>query len=268
MSKVIPKIIHYCWFGGAPLPEEAKACIDSWRRYCPDYKIMEWNESNFDVMENVYCREAYEARKWAFVSDYARLWAVYEYGGVYMDTDIEVVRSLDPLLAQRVFMGFENDSSIMTALFGMEAKSSVIAAFLSAYKVRHFRLSDDNFDLTTNVEIITRILVRKYGLHLNGKRQNLLREIDVYPMEVFSAKSYQTGWILRDSTTYAIHHFSSSWLDEEEKQKVQIQRAYLHRYIKRIEPFLSKCAGIKAVYELQGCAGMLRRIRDYIKKRL
>ena len=164
---MIPKIIHYCWFGRNPLTEEAKACITSWRRYCPDYKIMEWNESNFDVTKNDYCREAYETKKWAFVSDYARLCVAYEYGGIYMDTDVEVVCPLDSLLNHKAFMGFENDHSVSIGTFGAEKENSVVGDFLSIYCTRHFRQPDGSFDMRTKLRLVTDVLTRQYGMKLN-----------------------------------------------------------------------------------------------------
>ena len=106
---MIPKKIHYCWFGGNPLPESAKKYIETWKKYCPDYEIIEWNEENFDVTQNQYCKEAYEAKKWAFVSDYARFWILYRYGGIYFDTDVEVIRPIDDMVAKGPFMGCERD---------------------------------------------------------------------------------------------------------------------------------------------------------------
>lgn len=103
----IPKKIHYCWFGRNPLTESAKKCIESWKKYCPEYEIIEWNENNFDLTENRYAREAYEQKKWAFVSDYARLKIVYEQGGIYMDVDVELIKPLDELTELDGYMGFE-----------------------------------------------------------------------------------------------------------------------------------------------------------------
>lgn len=265
---MIPTIIHYCWFGGKSLTEKAKACIDSWRRYCPDYEIIEWNESNFDVTQNDYCREAYEAKKWAFVSDYARLWAIYEHGGIYMDTDVEVVRPLDPLLKHKAFMGFEDGTSVSIGTFGADKKNSIIGDCLSAYNTRHFRKVDGSFDMMTNLRLVTDILVRQHGLKLNGKRQCLTGYLEVYPMESFIAKDYRTGWILRDDSTYTVHHYAASWFNEDEKHRIELRRSYLCNYIKRVEPILNKCAGIRMSYELDGYIGVLNRIKDYIKSRL
>ena len=105
---MIPKIIHYCWFGGKPLPKLAKKCIASWKKFCPDYEIKEWNESNFDLNSCTYVKEAYDSKKYAFVSDYARFWILHRYGGVYFDTDVELLKSIDDILADGAFMGVEN----------------------------------------------------------------------------------------------------------------------------------------------------------------
>lgn len=135
---MIPKKIHYCWFGGNPLPESAKKYIGTWKKYCPDYEIIEWNENNFDVTQNQYCKEAYEAKKWAFVSDYARLKVLYDFGGIYMDTDVEVVKPLDDLLQYNWFSGFESEKRIQTGTMGAGFNSTIIKIFLDDYKNRHF----------------------------------------------------------------------------------------------------------------------------------
>lgn len=263
---MIPKIIHYCWFGGNPLTEEAKACIDSWRRYCPGYEIIEWNESNFDVTQNAYCCEAYEAKKWAFVSDYARLFAVHEHGGIYMDTDVEVVRALDSLLECKAFMGFENNESVSVGTFGGEKGNSVISKFFFAYDTRHFLQVDGSFDMTTNLRVVTDILVREYGLRLDGRRQDLMGEVVIYPMEAFIAKDHRTGWILRDESTYAIHHYAASWIDDKQRRREDVYRQYLRTYIRAVQPFLSKYASIRTSYELDGILGVMEKIKKYISQ--
>lgn len=265
---MIPKIIHYCWFGGTPLSEDARACIDSWRRHCPDYEIREWNESNFDVHENTYCREAYEAKKWAFVADYVRLWVVLHYGGIYMDTDVEVVRSMDSLLGHTVFMGFESDHAVSLGTFGAEKGNSLIREFLSAYDMRRFCQPDGGFDMTTNLRIVTPILVHQYGLRLDGKEQSLREGVVVYPTEVFIAKDYYTGWILCDESTFSIHHYAASWLDHEEKQRDSVRRQYLRNYLKKIQPILNRFAVIRMEYAFDGMGGVVKRILTYITKHI
>ena len=123
---MIPKIIHYCWFGGNPLPPLALKCIESWKKYCPDYEIKIWDESNFDININKYATEAYEAKKWAFVSDVARLWVLYNYGGIYMDTDLEVIKPLDEFLYHKAFSGFEDEVNIPTGIIASEKNNNWI----------------------------------------------------------------------------------------------------------------------------------------------
>ena len=154
---MIPKVIHYCWFGGNPLPELAQKCIASWKKYCPDYEIKEWNESNFDLNCCDYVREAYEAKKWAFVSDVARLYAMVHEGGIYMDTDVEVIAPLDSLLQYHAVSGFETEHSIPTGLMACEKGNPMFTEFLNEYKTAHFLLPDSSLDQTTNVVRITNI---------------------------------------------------------------------------------------------------------------
>ena len=141
----IPKIIHYCWFGGNPLSEMEMKCIASWRKNCPDYEIKRWDESNFDIHINQYVQEAYEAKKWAFVSDYARLYLLSEYGGIYMDTDVEIVQNLDRFLVHNAFTGFEDDNHIPTAIMGAEKGHRWIKYLLSYYDGRHFYRDNNSY---------------------------------------------------------------------------------------------------------------------------
>ena len=137
---MIPKVIHYCWFGGKPLPKLAKKCLASWKKFCPDYEIIRWDESNFDVNGCDYSREAYEAKKWAFVSDYARLKVIVDNGGIYMDTDVEVVKPLDEFLSHEAFSGFENPRSITTGIMACEKGFAPFAEMLNEYYTQHFLL--------------------------------------------------------------------------------------------------------------------------------
>ena len=139
---MIPKVIHYCWFGGNPLPELAKKCIESWKKFCPDYQIIEWNESNFDLNINTYVKEAYTAEKWAFVSDVARLYALVNYGGIYMDTDVEVLKPLDDILNFKAVSGFETKERIPTGMMACEKGHPLFEEFLREYNEAHFIKND------------------------------------------------------------------------------------------------------------------------------
>ena len=218
---MIPKIIHYCWFGEAKKSKLAEKCIKSWKKYCPDYKIIEWNESNFDITSNQYVQEAYTSKKWAFVTDYVRLWALYNYGGIYMDTDVEVLRKLDPFLEEKAFSGFETDVLVPTGLMASEKKLPIIKILLDRYSNRQFLSSDGTMDMTTNVEEITNVL-RNYGLQLNGKKQ-IVMDFTLYPKDYFCPKDSMTGDMNITDNTYTIHHFDGSWLSGYSKFKKRIR---------------------------------------------
>lgn len=214
---MIPKVIHYCWFGGSPLPEDVKGYIQSWRKYCPDYEIKEWNETSFDVSANMYCREAYEAKKWAFVSDYARMKILYDEGGIYLDSDVEVCRSLDSFLKYNAFSGFESDDRIQTGTFGACQGAGWIERILKYYDNRHFKLADGTLDMTTNVVLITRITAEEFGVQLDNTYQVFGDNYALFPFDYLCAKNLETGKINRTEHTYTIHHFSGSWLDSGAK---------------------------------------------------
>ncbi|MBM6745004.1 glycosyl transferase [Drancourtella massiliensis] len=217
---MIPKIIHYCWFGGNEKPQLAKRCIESWKRYLPDYKIVEWNETNFDISSNSYCEEAYKAKKWAFVTDYVRLYALFNYGGIYMDTDVEVLKPLDPFLSEEAFSGFETKTSVPTGIMASEKKQPFFGKLLSEYTDKHFFREDGTMDLTTNVTLITNACI-KAGLSLNGKKQTV-EGFTLYPAEYFCPKDVKTHKLKITSQTYTIHHFDGSWLSKKSKFKNRV----------------------------------------------
>ena len=191
----------------------AERCIKSWREHCPDYSIVRWDESNFDVSQNQYCREAYELGKWAFVSDYARLWVLVHEGGIYMDTDVELTKSLDPFLGETAFSGFESVGSVQTGLMASQNGFPLFEKMLSDYEFRSFILPDGTLNTTTNVEYITEMCVRN-GLILNGKKQTVA-DFTLFPQEYFCPKNYISKELEVTPNTYAIHHFDGSWLPEE-----------------------------------------------------
>lgn len=214
----IPKIIHYCWFGGNPLPKKDYICIESWKKYCPDYEIIEWNELNFDLNKNAYMKEAYEAHMWGFVSDYARLDIIFQYGGIYLDTDVELVRNLDDLLEQKAFMAFENETAVSPGLIiAAEPQNFTIKDMMEhIYGNRHFRRIDGTYDTVASPRMVTEYLVGK-GLVCNNKFQNI-DGILIYPKEYFCPKDYLTGQISMTENTYSIHHFNASWQTQRQKQ--------------------------------------------------
>lgn len=209
---MIPRVIHYCWFGRGQKPESALKCIESWKQYLPDYALKEWNEDNFDISSNNYVKQAYQNRKFAFVTDYVRLYALYTEGGIYMDTDVEVIGSFDPFLHHKAFSGFETDGNVPTGMMAAEKGSVWAKELLDGYKDRSFVKEDGSLDTTTNTFVITRYMVDK-GLVLNNKYQDFPDLCTMYPSDYFCPKDHRTGKIRCTKNTVCIHHFAGSWID-------------------------------------------------------
>jgi hypothetical protein len=211
---MIPKTIHYCWFGGNPLPPLALRCIASWEKHLPGYDIKRWDESNFDVNIIPYTREAYRMKKYAFVSDYARFWILYKYGGIYFDTDVEVIKPLDDLLARGGFMGFEEDGREANPGLGFACAPGLgfACALLDKYATLSFINKNGTLNLTT-VVTYTSDLLKEYGI----KNDNTVEYIDgiyIYPRDYFCPKDRFTGKIRITPNTRTIHHFDGSWADK------------------------------------------------------
>ena len=209
---MIPRIIHYCWFGRGEMPELAKNCIASWHRYMPEWEYKLWNEDNFDVNTVPYTKEAYEARKFAFVSDYVRLWALEREGGIYLDTDVEVFKPFDDLLDHKAFAGFEGSKYLPlgTCVMASEPHGDWVAEMLEAYQGRHFLKSDRTPDMTTNVQFIT-AKMHENGFLQNGKEQDY-RDLHVFPVDYFCPRQ-TTGEYIRTENTYCDHLGVGSWTD-------------------------------------------------------
>lgn len=231
---MIPKIIHYCWFGRGPLPELAQKCIASWKKYLPDYEIKEWNEDNFDVNIIPYTAEAYKAKKYAFVSDYARFWILYQYGGIYFDTDVEVIRPIDDIISKGNFMGFETDpkphskadaseASVNPGLgMGVAPGLGIIKKMLDYYEARHFEFIPGGIGQLTIVHITTEVLL-KAGLKL----QQGIQQVDdmwIYPAEYFCPINLKTGRIHVKPNTRTIHHYAGTWQDKHFSFKEWIKK--------------------------------------------
>lgn len=214
---MIPKVIHYIWFGGKPLTPLAERCIASWREFCPDYEIKRWDESNFDVNMNQYCREAYDAKKWAFASDYARLWVLVNEGGIYMDTDVQVLKPLDGFLGEEAFSGFEAEDRLPTGLMASRRQQPFFVKLLHGYDDRHFLRADGTPDLTTNVTAITEVCVAG-GLVLDNTKQTV-EGFTLYPSDYFCPMDWLTREVHLTENSHAIHHFDGSWADGKTKLK-------------------------------------------------
>lgn len=212
---MIPKIIHYCWFGGKPLPKIAEKCIESWKKFLPDYEIKRWDESNFDVNITPYTSEAYSERKYAFVSDYARFWILYNYGGIYFDTDVEVISSLDQVVRSGPFMGVEFRNSSKIAVnpglgFGTEVGMAALKDLLAQYEHRRFINSDGTICYKNIVEITSEYLI-DCGMRNIGDCQQCAG-LTIYPVDYFCPISYETRELRITANTKTIHHFAESWV--------------------------------------------------------
>ncbi len=215
---MIPKIIHYCWFGRNPLPESAQKCIASWRKFLPDYEIKEWNEDNFDVNIIPYTQQAYEAKKYAFVSDYARFWILYHYGGLYFDTDVEVIKPFDDIVERGPFMGIEvpakNNGAPKVAPglgLGAEPRMSFYEEALETYSRLSFVSEDGSLNQKTIVEYNTELLL-KNGMKPSNDLQQVAG-IWIYPVDYFNPLDDLTGKLKRTENTRSIHWYSKTWLE-------------------------------------------------------
>ena len=200
---MIPKIIHYIWVGGKEKPADIKRCMDTWKKHLEGYKVIEWNESNFDIEQHPFVKAAYEAKKWAYVSDYIRAYAIYNYGGIYLDTDILLLDNFDDFLNNRAFVGFENPNYPFTAAFGAEKGHPLVKDMLDYYD----ELDTYHFDFKNNNTIsVSDILINKYGCKVGNMYQILKEGIAVYPDTILCNPSEKS---------VSIHVFTGTWLDEK-----------------------------------------------------
>ena len=223
----IPKKIHYCWFGRNPKPELALKCISSWKKYCPDYEIIEWNEDNFDISAcPLYVRQAYEMKKWPFVTDYVRLKVVYDHGGIYMDTDVELRKSLDSLLGYHAYFGFEDGKHIATGLgFGAVKGAEILEELIQDYQEIPFVLPNGTLDRTPCPLRNTEVFLR-WGLKQNDSRQTLKDGVLILPTIYLCPINYETQLMKRSRKTVSIHWYAAAWLtDEEIRRRNERQRA-------------------------------------------
>lgn len=219
----IPKTIHYCWFGGNPLSELARKCINSWKKYLPDYEIVEWNETNFDISVCKYVKDAYVEKKWAFVSDYARFWILYHYGGIYFDTDVEILQNMDHIIAKGPFMGIEKPGFVAPGLgIGAVPGMEVFKVIIEYYKTIPFCLTDGSNQIITVVKYTTDIL-KEYGFSGEIKIHNIAG-LTIYPPEYFCPLNDDTGVLCITDNTVTIHHFAASWKSRLDSLITKIER--------------------------------------------
>lgn len=246
---MIPKKIHYCWFGGKPLNKLGKKCLKSWKKYFPDYEIIEWNESNFDLNCCQYVKDAYEAKKWAFVSDYARYKILYEQGGIYFDTDVEAIKSFDDILEKGAFMGCENPTVEKGAATNPGLGCAVAPGLgfyreiLDDYEKSSFYHDDGSLNLYTIVQRTTDLL-KKHGLQDTMEIQQVAG-INIYPAEYFCPIDMRTGKLTVTKNTYSIHRYAGSWVSKQDIFRGKVYKAIYRIFGKEGAEFTQKLFGRK-----------------------
>lgn len=241
-GSTIPKIIHYCWFGRAEYPDLIKKCMQTWQEHLSDYEFKIWNEDNFDINCNAFVKQAYETKKWAFVSDYVRFFALYHQGGIYLDTDVYLLKSLNDFLEHDAFSGFETENYIPTAVMGAKKHNAWVKSILDMYEDMNFLGEDGKPQLIANTKLITEHAMQ-YGLVLNNEYQILTNGLHIYPQEYFCPLMLEQDEYDISETTYALHLFASSWVPYARTKKIVkvllkrlTGRAYpgVKKYIKRV----------------------------------
>lgn len=254
---MIPKKIHYCWFGGNPLPELAQRCIASWKKFCPDYEIVEWNEDNFDVSFCDFAKEAFAAKKWAFLSDCARLEIVYREGGIYLDTDVELLKSLDDFLCYPAFFGTEKDNGtdggwINTGVgFGAEKGNGMVGEMLRVYKQQHFLKPDGSMDIKPCPEKNTEPFY-SHGYHYSDTDIWSVPDATVFPPEYFNPYDFQTDKQTCTDNTVSIHHYAATWFSRLDRIVFEIEKCDMREH--------------PAEYKMRRCISFPFRVANKVQK--
>lgn len=232
---LIPKKLHYMWLGGKPVPENLEKCIESWKKYCPDYEIIEWNENNYDLEKHPYMKQAYEAGAYGFVPDYARLDIIYREGGIYLDTDVELRRNIDGLLCQEAFCGVEKWQTVNFGGLGGAVKGHpMIKKFLDARREVHFVNPDGSQNRNTCGFYDTRVAIRE-GYKISGKTQ-FVNGMNIYAYDYFHPYDYMSGVIDETEHTYSVHWFNGGWLDGDmKKANEESERKYSDLYLLAVD---------------------------------
>ena len=262
---MIPKIIHYCWIteDNKPLPDLVQKCIQTWKMYLPDYEIKKWDINNFDININNFVKEAYINKKYAFVSDYIRLYALYNYGGIYLDTDVKVLKSLDSFLDNKFFVGFEDEERIATCITGSEKKHIILKSLMESYDNKNFVNIDGSFNMEPNTVLMTEVL-RQNGIKIENiyQKNNL---ITVYPKDFFCPLKGYNGDLNVTKNTFAIHLFNASWFDEKDRRRNLLYRDLYQRYKKKMPNELANLfAKVISTYKIEKIKGIINRIKNKI----
>ena len=254
---MIPKQIHYCWFGGNPLDEKSQRCIDSWKRFFPDYEIIRWDESNFDITQHPFIKDAYAHKKWAFVSDVARLIVVYQNGGLYFDTDVEVIASYEDILAESPtgFFGFEVTGFVNSGLgFAAQKGDPFLSDIIEKYKTIGFSDNLENLEKIACPIIMTDVM-KEQGYSVEDKFQ-VFRDYNIYPTNYFSPLDYKTGRLKIRKKTHAIHYGNASWNDEYSRKMKAIMQRYNRLFGAKLG---EKLYGIHSCIKKEGFLDYVRR---------
>lgn len=238
---MIPKKIHYCWFGRNPMPQIILKCIESWKLFLPDYEHLLWNEDNYDVNKIAYTSDAYKWKKYAFVSDYARFDILNKQGGIYLDTDVELLKSLNPLLENKAFTGFEKHDLVAPGLILGAVPGHPVIAYMKSYYEKQKGFHPEK-NMETVVAIMTNYLTEK-GLTPNNTYQ-VISDMVIYPTEYFAPMNFQNNKVTITDKTFSIHHYAGSWLSSTEIVKIKIYQ-YLNnalgeKYFLKLRNLLKK----------------------------
>ncbi|WP_349400303.1 glycosyltransferase family 32 protein [Clostridium perfringens] len=235
MEKNIPKIIHYCWFGEKEKSKLIKKCIESWKKELVEYEFFEWNETNYDVNKCIFTQQAYKQKKWAFLSDYARLDVLYKYGGIYLDTDMEVLKTFNDLLHNQIFIGVEDSKNLNAAIIGSSKNNSIIKEIISIYN------QINNFDEFPTIPNVISNYFKKKGFNYENENKVLDNNISIYSSEYFYPLSNVNHTLKKTKNTYTIHYYDASWFNSKNrlKRKLKVKLASLlgekrYLFIKRI----------------------------------
>ena len=233
---MIPKVIHYCWFGKNPLPKDVKKCIESWKKFCPDYEIKQWDESNFDVYQNDFVKSAYENKAWAFVSDYARLKIVYDEGGIYLDTDVELLRNLDSLLENKCYVAIQQqDNVIATGLgFGAEKQSFAVSKMLEEYNNLQFDINKKNSYACPWLNTKAINTLGEFKLDAI----TYLADVTIYPPEYFDPIAPGNTKNLLCNRSFSIHHYAATWTNKANILKRRFIRILGQKNVNKIKNYL------------------------------
>lgn len=255
----IPKVIHYCWFGGNPLPELAIKCIASWKKFLPDYEIREWNESNYDVQKNKYIAQAYDAKKYAFVSDYARFDILYQYGGIYFDTDVEVIKPLDEILKRGAFAGVESAGALAAGLgIASPVASPIYKEILRSYDNSDFLYKNGSMNLTTVVDRVSKIFA-EHGF-TNKNEIQTIADVTIYPSDYFCPIDPKTGILNVTDNTYTIHHYAATWTIPLRKNYMKLRSKIASKLGIKFAKFILLPVQVACVIKEVGFKSFLKKI--------